>query len=294
VLAARGDELRAALDAHDERGGRVAMVTLTMRHDRADSLEDLWDALGDAWRAATGRSRGARRVHDELGVVGWVRRVETTWGAGHGWHVHVHALVFLGADARVGDVKRLGQAMFDAWSARLDRVGLTPLRDHGGLSAELLELDDARQEVAGYVAKGSYTGESAAAELTGGGKLGRRGNLTPWGLLDRAVDGDDQARALWHEWERASAGRKAVTWSRGLREDLGLGEERADEEVAIEPVREEVDERVCSFSRSSWDELVRAHAELDVLEVAESADPALAGEAVWAFCRARGLPPPSG
>jgi hypothetical protein len=197
VWARRGEELRQALDAWTEQGGRVAMVTLTMRHGRYDRLQSCWDALCDAWPASVGRSSGPRRAMAEAGVVGWVRRVECTWGQTHGWHLHVHALVFLPGDADDATVAGLGEAMFGAWSARLKRHGLTPIRDSGGLRAQLLDLDQARAEVAAYVAKSSPDG--VAAELTGGGKVARGSNVSPWVILGGAVDGDDLALALWGE-----------------------------------------------------------------------------------------------
>lgn len=38
--------------------------------------------------------------------------------------------------------------------------------------------------------------------------------------------------ALWLEWERVSAGRLQMTWSRGMRDLLGIGDELTDEEIA--------------------------------------------------------------
>jgi hypothetical protein len=231
ILAERGDELRQAIEVWHAAGGSVAMVTLTMRHGREHALADCWDALGDAWAAASGRSRGVRRAKEAADVEGWARRVEVTWGAAHGWHVHVHALVFLRRPAAAAE---LGEAMFAAWKARLQRVGLTPIRERGGLDVRVLALGEARDEAATYVAKGSYVEqvERAAMELTGGGKLGRAGNLTPWGILDAARAGDRQARALWAEWEQASHGRRALTWSQGLRDELVDDQERDDDEIA--------------------------------------------------------------
>jgi hypothetical protein len=291
ILAARGEDLTAALDAWHEQGGRVVLVTLTMRHGRGDRLADCWDALSDAWAAATGRSRGARRAMEAAGALGWVRRVEATWGRRHGWHLHVHALVFV----RDGDqAQALGEAMYAAWHARLERVGLTPIRDSGGLGVQLLDLDQARADVAAYVAKGTYTGrDRAALELVGSGKLGRGSNLTPWGILDAAAAGDDQAAALWREWEDASHGRRAVTWSASVRAELGLGEDLDDDELGeqVDDVDELVDELVATWDGADWPALRRAA--VDLLEVAEGARPEQATAAVLAYCVANDLPRPA-
>jgi hypothetical protein len=249
ILAQRGNDLTTALERWHAQGGAVAMVTLTMRHSRRHSLAECWDALSDGWAAASGSSRGARAAKQAAGVEGWVRRVEVTWGADNGWHVHIHALLFL---TNPGAVTALGDAMFDGWSARLARVGMTPIRDSGGLDCRVLSMEQARAEVAGYVTKGGYAEQikRAAMELTGSGKLGRGQNLTQWGLLDAARAGDRHALALWVEWERTSHGRRALTWSRNIRAKLGLGAELDDDDLVDEPG---VDvETVAIWTRAEW------------------------------------------
>ena len=294
IWAQRAAELGQALDEAHARGLTTAMVTLTMRHGPGDTLVKCWDAVSDAWAAAAGRSTGARRAREAAGVVGWARRVEVTWGR-HGWHVHVHALVICAAGA---DVAELGDAMFHAWAARLARLGLTPIRDSGGLDARALSLDEAREDVAGYVAKGTYDEQvlQAALELAGNAKLGRRGNLTPWALLHAARAGNRQAAALWHEWEQTSAGRRALTWSQDLRAELGLGDELDDEDLAdelAEGASTEADELVGTWHRSEWPAIRDTPgAVVGLLDVAERARPALAGAAVLAYCVERGLPTP--
>ncbi len=252
IWAGRGDELRRALDTWHERGGTVALVTLTMRHRKGQGLAMLWDALGDAWAAAASRNRKVRRLRDELGVAGWVRVVEATNGRA-GWHLHTHALVFLDMPPEQAQtaVEQLGAAMFDGWSRRLVRAGLdAPLADKGGLDARVLDLREAREHAARYPVKATY--ERAAYELTGAtGKDGRRGNRSHWGILRGFVEtGDCADLALWHEWERASKGRRALTWSAGLRNRVGLDVEHTDEELAEDEQRPA--DCVALISKEAW------------------------------------------
>jgi hypothetical protein len=208
--------------------------------------------------------------------------------------VHVHALVICAAGA---DVAELGDAMFAAWAARLARLGLTPIRDSGGLDARALSLDEAREDVAGYVAKGTYDEQvlQAALELAGNAKLGRRGNLTPWALLHAARVGNRQAAALWHEWEQTSAGRRALTWSQDLRAELGLGEDVDDVDLVdeLDDASTEADAVVAVWHRSAWAAIRDTPgAVVGLLDVAERARPDLAGAAVLGYCVERGLPTP--
>jgi hypothetical protein len=297
ILAERAEELIAAVQAHHAAGGRVAMVTLTMRHDRGQALEPLWEALSLAWRAARGGNRSARRAMERAGLQHWVRRVECTLGE-NGWHLHLHALLFLGGDVDQAEVDALGISMFNAWASALVRDGMeAPIRDSGGLDARLLDLSAARAEVGGYLAKGTY-GESvrtAALELaSSGAKRARRGNRTTMQLLSDVVRfglvGD---HAAWAEWEQASQGRRAMTWSVGARAALLAGaEERTDEEIAADTDREGVP--VASFDADTWRQITtRPGLPARLLDLAESVPPAYVVAVLTGACRREGLPPPS-
>jgi hypothetical protein len=79
-----------------------------------------------------------------------------------------------------------------------------------------------------------------------------------WDLLDDVFSsGDADALDRWHEWERASKGRRQITFSRGLRARLGmLVEEQTDEEIAAEEVGSSADDLV-AITDEGWREVVR-------------------------------------
>ena len=57
-------------------------------------------------------------------------------------------------------------------------------------------------------------------------------------MLAEAVEGLTDEVDLWHEWERASQGRRQMVWSTGrrnLRQWAGLGMEWTDEEMGLDP-----------------------------------------------------------
>ncbi len=236
------------------------MGSLTMRHRSDQSLADLWDALGEAWRAAYG-SKIARKL---LKSCHWVRRVESTHGR-HGWHVHVHFLLFVPAGT---DPVALGYCMFDAWSRRLVSLGMhAPLRDEGGLHIKRLNLDNAAAEVAEYLAKGHYEEvtpthqeatptRNAALELAATTKQARGSNRTPFQILaDFVANGEATDAELWREWENGSKGRRAITWSRGARDALVVDIEQSDEELAGDTDGAGV--VVAELQLSDWTRLVR-------------------------------------
>lgn len=283
IWAKRADELDAAVRRWDELGGQVAMVTLTMRHDRDEQLVDLWDALSSAWAAATGNYRGARDAIEHAGGAGWARVVEATHGHRHGWHLHVHALVFIDAGA---DADELGRAMFSAWRSRLVKMGkAAPIEDQGGLDVRVMDLTDSASEVARYVAKATYEStRHVAAELSPAGKRARRGNRRPFDVLDDlGADDPSQVDAgIWAEWEQGSKGRRAIGWKKGTRELLGLGAELADEDLA-EDLDEDAPEleRIATICKPDWAELCRIPgAPAGLLDLAELAPEGAAQELV--------------
>lgn len=67
----------------------VVFGTLTVRHKRADSLNDVIKMAQEVWR----KSRSHRRIKDLFSrthEVGYVRAMEVTYSHANGWHVHFH------------------------------------------------------------------------------------------------------------------------------------------------------------------------------------------------------------
>lgn len=254
IATHRQGEVAKAIAEWQRRGGGLGFVTLTMRHYSWQDLSDLWDALSYAWeKVTTGRAwkdeqavyggpftrtlksgprAGCEVTEDRIHTV---RVVEVTHGA-NGWHVHVHALLFLTRELSDATVDEIGRRMFARWQKALVRKGLdAPLADLGGLDARAVTGATAGELLGDYLSKNVYSGaESAALEATRGDlKKARGGNRTPFAILaDVFTRGDAADLELWHTWEQASRGRRGITWSVGLRDLLAVGEELTDEEVA--------------------------------------------------------------
>ena len=280
IQSARTDEVTRALAEAHRRGWVAAFVTLTVRHSRKHSLSEVWAAVSAGWRAATSGSRSAWEADRfAYGIRGYIRLTEVTHGDANGWHVHVHALMLLDpAAARVADlsddgrlhlrdVQELGESMLGRWSAAVKRhgSGFVPSRRHG-LDVRLV-TDDAA-DLAAYFAKNVYSVKStasAAADVTSShSKTARHGNVTPFGILDRIVNAPEVLNestgelvrrpasrdlALWHEWERASKGKRQLLWSNGLRADLGIGAE-VDDQAVVDDAALEGTERVRMHPRA--------------------------------------------
>lgn len=286
----RAEDLRAGLDEWRRQGGAVVLLTLTMQHTREDSLNDLWDGAAGSWRRLVG-GKPWLNFKAAAGVVGTLRVVEVTHGLA-GWHVHLHVLVFLDPAKSVRWQGVGGEAEFEAHFAALAsrgpivRAWQRIVGRAGYFAAEHAQdmrpvsLDEAGNSLNRYFVKNGW--DAADEVARGASKKGRRGNRTPMGILrDVTTVGLVDDVALWTEWEKASHGRRQMTWSRGLRSLLRL---QVVEVVAAEAEQADGaetdtslaasargDEVVKIFNAVEWRLIVTTDAHWLLLEEAETA-----------------------
>jgi hypothetical protein len=255
IMAKRAMEWGAMVAAWLGQGHRVALMTFTMRHRAGQGLGMLWDSLSDAWGSVTagngwlGNKRDYRVAHV-------LRVVEVTHGR-NGWHVHVHALVFVEGEPNQSLMESLHGAMFGRWRASLLR---------SGLRAPLMRGQDVRivgtEWIADYLAKSTDRARAVGREVAWSqGKKARTafGTVTQWDILDGVQQGDADALDWWREWERGSAGRRQVSYSRGMREYFRLLREESDEEIAAEELGSSADD-VVVITEGGWRQLLACDA----------------------------------
>lgn len=295
IASHRKIEVSQVLEKALDQGLYVSMLTLTQRHNSGQQLGDLWDALAYAWG---GVSSGRRWVGDgedagdyragfvgDLGLVGYIKATEVTHGQ-HGWHAHLHIILITKHDPATTallwqpkqgrrrtphplEVTMPRDFVADRWGDRLAKRGVDFISDRGGLHWETAQ--DA-QAVGRYVAKMQTGGDALAKEATLGAlKKARGANRTPFQILadimeSGELDSGNPDVRLWRTWEKASFGRRALVWSRGLRDWAGVGAELTDEEIAEQ---EEGDRVVAIIPVYSWDQ-IRALGSWKLLDACES------------------------
>ena len=234
IRVRRRFELEAAARRHVLGGGRLAMLTLTVRHREAMPLVQTLAALSEAWRLMSNRT-GWRKLY--CSTVGYVRSVEITYGEA-GWHPHFHVLLFVKPGVGEAEVSLLTNGLFDSWAAGARSVlGVSPTAERG---LDLAWFGDDAESAALYVSK-------AAAEIT---QADSKSGRDPFALLDEN-NFDDAER--FHEYATSTVGLKAITWSRGLRARLELAPELPDTEVAQDD--EDVGESVMRVPGRDWNRL---------------------------------------
>ena len=230
IAAERIKEIAGVVQAQLDLGGGAVFLTLTFSHHLGMRLSDLIDRRQRAW-AGLRQSWVWRDFKAEFGTE-FVGMREHTWGAVNGWHPHLHAVLLTSRFLAEAERAKWHKAIRTEWLRQLQRVGLS------GTPARACRLDAwnhrKAEDMAGYLAK------QLALEVGGGTfKRGREDGLTPWELLDGAIDGEAGRLELWQEHEAATFGKHAMFWSKGARK-LRPGPEVTDEELAEAEVGGEV------------------------------------------------------
>jgi hypothetical protein len=276
ISVRRRGEIRLGISAWEAAGGRVVLVTYTLRHKRGDDLEFMLGAMGAARRALKS-GRAAQSLGRAFAVAGSIRSLEITYGD-NGWHPHYHELLFVAGGV---DLAALMVQLLAGWSAALAGAGLRDITDRG------VDVRAADLSVADYLSKfGHDRAWGLDAEITMGRmKQAHLGGRTPIQLLAASVAGDVGAGDLWLAYAVATRGQVQTTWSNGLRARLGLAVAQSDAQVAasIEGIYSAL---LVALTRSQW-RVVRANDAIPELM-------AVAGRGVaadlWQFLADLGVP----
>ncbi|MFJ5646384.1 hypothetical protein [Streptomyces sp. NPDC093223] len=265
---------------------------------------------GGTWagrKASDGdRHRDREGIRDRIGYIGMIRATEVTVGQVNGWHPHIHAIVFVGgrtegekADKHVTEVFAPTDNALAEWQGQWRSVWTGALRkvnpdftpdDRHGVDFKLLETERDANDLAEYIAK-TQDGKQPAMELARGDlKSAGHDNVTPFQLLGRIGDltggvPEDDATGQgslewnlgrWHEYERATKGRRAIEWTRYLRQILGIeGGDTEDDDLdlllAADADGGELRAGV-AVTEDGWSAVSRRALDLATLEAAEGTD----------------------
>ncbi|MGP5322795.1 protein rep [Brachybacterium paraconglomeratum] len=233
IRSERAREIQHAVAEHTAQGGALLLVTLTMRHHKRQPLADTLDGLLKSWQKIL-RGKAWTTTKDRYGISGYLRSVEVTYGE-NGWHPHIHAVLFLDDQISEAAAETLGDELHGRWARYvMASTGKMPDRKHG---VDVQRVSDDGKVVASYLAKmqddHAHTWD-VGAELARSDVKTARGSrsLVPFELLDVAADhlSADEKRALWVEYATATKGRRAITWSKGLKARYEV-QERTDDQI---------------------------------------------------------------
>lgn len=249
VAETRRAELSAGLVAHLGNGGAAYLLTLTFPHEADHQITELLEKFTNA-RQRLQNSRKWKEVMKQAGRIGSVASLEVTISQEHGWHPHLHLLIFANVQGfgegdainEQGDL--LSVAISELKTAWVNILLKTGLGDHRKINDMLDHALNVRggNQAAEYIAKyGRDERWGQSSEMTRHyakqGASGERDGLlhfTPFQLLTWAGNGDEWAIRKFIEYSTAIEGKRAVTWSPGLKKALAVLDDRTDEEIAAD------------------------------------------------------------
>ena len=250
ISARRAEELSIGINNWVKDGGKILMVTYTIRHDLGDHLKELSKVVTDAIRFVHS-GRGYQELKREYKLVGTTSFTELKYGV-NGWHFHKHQLLFVKSDLELSK-------MYNYLSSRYERY----INDCGYSIVEGVGVD--LRETTNDVGTSDYMTKWGLIEEVTGGEF-KSGSLTPFGLLD-----SPEYEKVFIEYSKAMKGKKRITYSKGLRSILGLVEvEKSDEELASESEAiEENKEYIKLIPSADWKIIIKMDLRAKLLELAE-------------------------
>ncbi|MCO6389366.1 protein rep [Aliihoeflea sp. 40Bstr573] len=242
--AQRKERLERVFDAAERKGWSLVFVTLTAAHKRRDRLAGLMGLVAGASRKAR-QGRSWVRLAEDHGIQGVINGPEVTYGE-HGWHYHQHLAVIV-STVDPAAAEAAGRAILDRYLAAVAAAGGKALRQGQDVVAVWR-----REDLQGYLAKGSAAWEVAAA---GTGKKARAGGRTPWDLAADGAAGDRQAAALFFEYADEMPGTRSCVITAALAAKLGMEPDADDDAPGEEPADDA--ETLGEIDRPRWHRLLR-------------------------------------
>lgn len=242
IRARRAEEVGHKATAHLEAGGGLCFLTVTLPHDIADDLSDLWDAVAGAWSTVIGGtpfhgSKHRAGAKQRFGITGFIRAFDLTHSPTSGWHPHLHVLVFLDQPLTELDDKfwELRAWFRNRWAGRIE--ALTGRAVSATFGVDMVSVKN-NTGIGTYVSKVNL--ELARGDLKAGRVLpsagGGRVSRTPFQILADVIDSqsdpdcvDDER--LWVEYVTASKGRQLITTTNALKH-MYPTDNATDEEIA--------------------------------------------------------------
>lgn len=228
IRAERANTLRQAVVTWLDSYHSLLFLTLTRPHMKSERLDTGIDIVQGTWSDIIASQRW-RTIKQEYGIAHWQRATEITWSAAHGWHVHIHALLFI-EEAEASDLPSLTRDLSGIWSETITRHGSrAPSKRHG---IDLKPVRSTPDKIPDYLFKPP---DNIANEIIRmDAKQGRGRSYAPFQLLDQSTHdqiGLTQAKSLWLEYAHATHGQRSTTSSRQLYTHLVDTTELTDEQI---------------------------------------------------------------
>lgn len=251
ISARRSEEIKQGVSTWQEKGYKVVMVTYTMRHNLGDSLKDVSRTITDAIRFV---HSGAPyiRIKEKYNIAGSISATEILFNPLNGWHYHKHQLLFIKSPHL--DYLSLEKWLYGRYNKYLNINGFGALPGIGVKVSPPQDNDNLPEYISKWGLENELTADNKDSE-----------SIHPFELLD-----DDKYHSRFIEYSRAMYGKRRLTWSRGLRELLGLAVELSDEELAeLSEITQDDQMELAIIPGDLWKYIVKNNLRSGLLDEAE-------------------------
>lgn len=179
-----------------DTGGMIAYGTFTFSPSNAADLRGTYLELmkiGEKFR------RIMKKIESQFGITHSVRILEETYSELGHWHPHFNFIIQIPYAMRKPDQTEFMDLVLDAWVHATELTGLTkPLKALQTLQYET-DLTNALERNGYQTKHGRFPLQPPKPDHTG-----HFSKLSPWDVLNLALQGDTRWIAVWNEFEAAT------------------------------------------------------------------------------------------
>jgi len=223
----------------------IAMITWTTPHNIRQPLSEVLQIQDQAMRIMKQQPQRNlypvyRTIMEEMCSVGAYTGRENTFGGKNGWHPHRHDLHFM-IRANRSQLIKWRHSLSTAWAIAFLKAGgdIDNFEAFCSRSVRIDQInpDDGYDRISKYITTVEGQKWSLAREATKGIiKMGKNGNITPFGMLEAIRHGDPHSllySAKFWEYTQTMKGKKQFFPTPGLSKFLGV-DNKTDEELIKE------------------------------------------------------------
>lgn len=236
--------------------GELSFITLTLRHNKTDSLKMILNRLNGEFRKMQ-RTSVFSKIKSAYKITGFVKSLEITYSFENGWHPHLHLLVF----HRSKKTDDLHKGLIKQWTKR--KVLRATQRAQNAQSVYN------KNGISNYVTKWDLSAELTKSSF----KVSKsKRSFTGFALLKSIIEGKFEGHKMqfaewkYQEYIAATYRRHMIHISKEVRKLLTDQDLKSVEEILKD---ETPDETICKIDKNLWKEIIGKKIEANLLNAYE-------------------------
>jgi len=242
ILKGRAKEIYGITSRHLRTKKTNGFVTITIKHNRKDSLESTLNKVTNSYRKFQ-NLKFFRKLKKSGIYLGQIKSLELTHTYKNGWHPHLHIIYFWNTKDK-NEVEIIQNQIINQWSNYIK----------GSIKAQNQSIVSTEKQITEYVTKWDII-----QELTNDFAKKSHG-FKPMQLLAMQVTkellynhtnqkkSDNHIKALWLEYIEATKGKHRIHISRNLNKIYKV-EKKTDEQLTKEI---NIEDLIISFCQHTW------------------------------------------